>query len=85
MTNSLSPEREQAIRNAIREGRVASIEEFIGRALAGLSQAEPSLARSVFEHGLGMFSSPEDSALLDEVVSLAYEERHRPTRREPPL
>ncbi len=32
---------------------------------------------TVFEQGLGLFGSPEDSALLDEVVQLAYEERHR--------
>jgi hypothetical protein len=32
----------------------------------------------VFEQGLGLFGSPEDAALLDEVVSMAYEERPRP-------
>jgi hypothetical protein len=35
---------------------------------------------ALFEQGLGLFGSPEDAALLDEVVSLAYEERRRPTR-----
>jgi len=30
--------------------------------------------------GAGLFGNPEDSALLDEVVSIAYEERRRPTR-----
>jgi hypothetical protein len=29
-------------------------------------------------HGLGMFGSAEDAALMDEVVRLAYEERRRP-------
>lgn len=38
---------------------------------------------TVFERGLGLFGNPEDSALLDEVVELAYEERRRPSR--PPL
>ncbi|MGA3024475.1 MAG: hypothetical protein ABSF98_06885 [Bryobacteraceae bacterium] len=38
---------------------------------------------SVFEQGLGLFGSPEDAALLDEVVSIAYEERRRPSRRGP--
>ncbi|MEO8096397.1 MAG: hypothetical protein ABI811_01760 [Acidobacteriota bacterium] len=33
---------------------------------------------AVFEQGLGLFGSPEDAALLDEVVQLAYEERRRP-------
>lgn len=32
---------------------------------------------TVFEQGLGLFGSPEEAALLDEVVELAYEERHR--------
>lgn len=33
-----------------------------------------------FEQGLGLFGSPADSALLDEVVSIAYEERRRPSK-----
>lgn len=35
---------------------------------------------AVFEQGLGLFGSPEDAALLDEVVSIAYEERRRPAK-----
>jgi hypothetical protein len=35
-------------------------------------------AESVFKQGLGLFGSPEDAALLDEVVAIAYEERRRP-------
>ncbi len=44
---------------------------------------QPSLpgTQTVFEHGLGLFGSSEDDALLDEVVSLAYEERRRPARQ----
>ncbi len=34
--------------------------------------------RTIFEQGLGMFGSQEDSALLDEVAAIAYEERKRP-------
>ena len=34
---------------------------------------------TVFQQGLGLFGSPEDAALLDEVVAIAYEERRRPT------
>ena len=34
--------------------------------------AEPS--RTAFEEGLEMFGSPDNAALLDEVVSMAYEE-----------
>ena len=33
------------------------------------------------ELGLGLFGSPEDSALLDEVVAMAYEDRHHPSSR----
>jgi len=36
-------------------------------------------AATVFEQGLGLFGSPEDAALLDEVVHAAYEERRRPS------
>ena len=43
---------------------------------AGLSVRKP-VSETVFEQGLGMFGSPEDSALLDGVVSTAYRERHR--------
>ena len=40
---------------------------------------------TVFERGLGLFGSAEDAALLDEVVTIAYEERHRPTQPVPAL
>ena len=40
---------------------------------------------TIFEQGLGLFGSPEDAALLDEVVALAYEERRRPGRPAPTL
>jgi hypothetical protein len=40
-------------------------------------------APTVFEQGLGLFSSPEDVALIDEVVSLAYAERRRSAREQP--
>jgi hypothetical protein len=89
MTITLTPE--QAVRAAISAGQVASVEEFIERALAELPKVgEPPAvgspaARTVFEQGLGLFGGPEDAALLDEVVSIAYEERRRPSRREPTL
>lgn len=38
-----------------------------------------AIPQTVFEQGLGLFGSPEDAALLDEVVSIAYEER-RPSK-----
>ena len=42
---------------------------------------EASSAATVFEQGLGLFGSPDDSSLLDEVVHIAYEERRRPSRQ----
>ena len=70
--------------------------EDIERAIDGLKPQElvklyawldrhrpASLTRTdatVFEQGLGLFGSPEDARLLDEVVDLAYEERRRPGR-----
>ena len=91
MTITLSPDQELAVRDAIRAGQVASVEEFIERALADLPKAgevparSSSTGRSVFEQGLGLFGSPEDAALLDDVISIAYEERRRPSKREPTL
>jgi hypothetical protein len=36
---------------------------------------------TVFEQGLGLFGSPDDATLIDEVVHIAYEERRRSSRR----
>jgi hypothetical protein len=36
--------------------------------------------KTVYEQGLGLFGSTQDAALLDEVVSIAYQERRRPTK-----
>ena len=91
MTITLNPDQERAVRDAIRAGQIASVEELIQRAIASLPKRGETMAASstadgsVFEQGLGLFSSPEDAALLDEVVSIAYEERHRPSKREPSL
>jgi Arc/MetJ-type ribon-helix-helix transcriptional regulator len=89
MTITLNPNQEEAVRAAIRTGQVGSVEELIDRALAGLPQrneAEAStVGRTIAEQGLGLFGSPEDAALLDEVVSEAYAERRRPSQRKPTL
>ena len=85
-TITLSPDQEKAVRDAIRAGQIISVEELIQRAIAGLPKRDEVLAgSSVFERGLGLFGSPEDAALLDEVVSIAYEERHLPSKQEPSL
>ena len=88
MTITLNPDQERAVRDAIRAGQIASVEELIQQAIANLPKRSETTAAnsiangSIFEQGLGLFSSPEDAALLDEVVSIAYEERHRPSKRE---
>jgi hypothetical protein len=41
---------------------------------------QQELAPTVFEQGLGLFGSAEDAALIDEVVSIAYHERRRPSK-----
>ena len=85
MTITLSPEQEQAIRDAVRAGRIASVDEFIQHAIAVLpgrsGSAEASPGSTIFQQGLGLFGSLEDAALLDEVVSIAYQERRRPSKR----
>lgn len=89
MTITLNPDQEQAVREAIRAGKFTSIEEFIARAIASLPEGGeapcPSSPSSVFAQGLGLFGSPEDATLLDEVVSIAYQERRRPSKREATL
>jgi Arc/MetJ-type ribon-helix-helix transcriptional regulator len=87
MTITLSPDQERAIRDAIRAGQITSVEELIQKAIAALPRRRETLdaGGSVFEQGLGLFGSPEDAALLDEVVSIAYEERHRPGKQESDL
>lgn len=57
----------------------------LAKLYAWLDQHRPAQATSgragatVFEQGLGLFGSPSDAVLLDEVVQLAYEERRRPS------
>jgi hypothetical protein len=54
--------------------------EDIERAIDGLKPQELA-KQTVLEQGLGLFGSPEDAKLLDEVVDLAYEERGGPVKR----
>jgi len=69
----LPPQIEQAYR-AEAQARGLSFDEIVREVLM------TRRPKTVFEQGLGLFSSPEDAALLDEVVSIAYEERRRPTK-----
>ena len=85
------PELEHRVREGIRSGRFRDADELIGKALDAIFEKEAAArppisppgqttGRTTFEHGLGLFSSPDNAALLDEVVSTAYAERHWPTR-----
>ena len=75
----------------MRTGRFHNTDELIEKALDALDQNIAVVApvrdarakATVFEQGLGLFSSPEDAALMDEVVWLAYAERGRPAKEEP--
>jgi hypothetical protein len=78
------PELERRVREGIQSGRFHDVDELLIKALDALSEKEAA-GRTVFEQGLGLFGSPEDAALLDEVVSIAYEERRRPTKHQSAL
>jgi hypothetical protein len=77
------PEVEALINQRLQSGAFRDAEDVILQALQAAGpagRADDIDSRSpVFEQGLGLFGSPEDAALLDEVVSIAYEERRRPS------
>jgi hypothetical protein len=73
------PDEQTLVLEAKARARGLSAEEYARQVL------QRELVPSVFEQGLGLFGSPEDAALLDEVVSIAYEERRRPSKAAPPL
>jgi len=87
MTIVLKPEQEQLLREAINSGLAHTTDEALDKALELLRVRLPEHRplTTVFEQGLGLFGSPEDSALLDEIVAIAYEERHRPSDAGPTL
>ncbi|MGA2119348.1 MAG: hypothetical protein ABSH56_31945 [Bryobacteraceae bacterium] len=74
LTIDLPDERTAAL-SAKAQARGISEEEYVRQVL----EHELAATTTVFEQGLGMFGSAEDAALLDEVVSIAYAERRRPT------
>ena len=81
-----TPEIDELIDQRLRSGKFKDAEDVILQALrssaprTATTQPDAPAGRTVFEQGLGLFSSPEDAALLDELVSIAYEERHWPTK-----
>jgi hypothetical protein len=72
---------ERAI-HALKPQELAALYAWLdSRRPAAMAVADPP----VFQQGLGLFGSPEDAKLLDEVVDLAYQERRRPGRPAPAL
>ena len=77
VTLDLPPQVEKAyLAEALAKG--VPLDELMREVLIAGQPALP-VTETVFERGFGLFGSPEDAALLDEVVALAYEERRRPT------
>lgn len=67
---------ERGIQQFAQQEHITHDEAVLRLIETGLSASQP-VAKTVFEQGLGLFGSPEDASLLDEVVSIAYEERRR--------
>jgi hypothetical protein len=78
VTLNLPPQVEQAYL-AEAQARGLPLDDVVREVLIA-GQPTHLAGRTTFEQGLGLFGSPEDAALLDEVVSIAYEERRRPTK-----
>jgi hypothetical protein len=76
VTLDLPPHIERAyLAEALAKG--VPLDELMREVLIAGQPALP-VAETVIEQGFGLFGSPEDAALLDEVVAIAYEERRRP-------
>lgn len=73
----LPPQVEQAYRDAA-QAKGMPLDALVRQVLIDRQPANDS-AEERFERGLGLFGSPGDAALLDEVVAIAYQERRRPT------
>jgi len=73
------PDEQTAALAAKARAQGLSAEEYARQVL------EHDLSPTIFEQGLGLLGSPADAALLDEAVSIAYEERRRPTKPAPAL
>ena len=78
LTINLPPTIEEAYRAEARANGVP-VGDFVRDILVARKSVSTEKL-TVFEQGLGLFSSPEDAALLDEAVALAYEERRRPPK-----
>jgi hypothetical protein len=61
----------------------ALIDRLVNEGAGGTPLPTGPASPTVFEQGLGIFGSAEDTALIDEVVTLAYVERRRPAKEQP--
>ena len=84
MGSEIPTDIERDIQRFAQQERITRDEAVLRLIETGLSATKPA-PKTAFEQGLGLFGSPEDSALLDEVVSIAYEERRRPSKTVPTL
>ncbi len=67
---------EREIEHFARQQQITTDEAAIRLIERGLSLGKHARKTSAVR-GLGLFSSAEDSAIIDEVVAMAYEERRR--------
>ncbi|HEY6253211.1 MAG TPA: hypothetical protein VI685_24920 [Candidatus Angelobacter sp.] len=79
MATDIPSKLERDIQKFAQEEQISHDEAVLRLIETGLSVRRPT-SKTVFEEGLGLFGSPEDGSLLDEVVSIAYEERRRPSK-----
>ncbi len=85
MSVDIPPNIEGDIQRFAQEQHITRDEAVLRLIETGLSLRRPDARKKVFEQGLGLFGSREDSLLLDEVVSIAYDERRRPSKSVPTL
>lgn len=85
MSSDIPSNIECGIQRFAQEQHITHDEAVLRLIETGLSVRNPVASKTVFEQGLGLFGSPEDASLLDEVVSIAYEERRRPSKPVPTL
>jgi len=84
MSVDIPADLECEIKQFAQQRRITHVEAVIRFIETGLSLGKQT-PRTSIEAGLGLFGSPEDAALIDEVVAIAYEARRRPPKPETTL
>jgi hypothetical protein len=79
---NIPPAIEPEIVKYARTKRITTNEAIVRLVEAGLNanRADAQDSNAILS-GLGMFSDAEDAAILDAAVAIAYEERHRPSKK----